>query len=118
MWSLGIEVVPDAAAVSFALQRGSNDQGQKQVVYSPVNAWPVRSLKLVVTIGHGNFKVLLMKGKVSVWLVWEGEDQGMLAHDAALPSSGHAILQWLHPVPCYVAGKWWDGWGLASSLHH
>jgi hypothetical protein len=31
-------------------------------VYSPVNAWPVRSLMQVATMGLGNLVIPLMKG--------------------------------------------------------
>ena len=70
-------------------------------MYFAVNAWPVR---ILVTIGCRSFEIPFMKGKVTVWWVWETEDRGMLAGDMTLPSSSHAILRWLRPMPCYVAG--------------
>jgi hypothetical protein len=41
---------------------GSKELGRKWSVYSPVNAWPVRSLMQVATMGLGNLVIPLMKG--------------------------------------------------------
>ena len=63
------------------------------MMYLPVNAWLVRSLKLVVTIGRRDSEIPFMKGKVALWWVWEGGGQGLRGGNAALPSRGCAILQ-------------------------
>jgi hypothetical protein len=75
---------------------GSNDRGQKRVVYSLVNAWPVRSLVLVITIGHGNSEIPFMKGG--------GVGRARYAYwRRGTPIQRSRHLPWPRPVPCHVA---------------